>query len=130
MLLGNLVAQFSSFLGLRLGSQVPFAFSNLAGHHLNALGPVIDAKFSSYVEHLLDKEEIKGVSLAVVKPGGDTEYGAWGIRTEDGEKMTSDVSLQHLSIQTAAKISRISVDALQHRILLKGFPGCLCRDFN
>ncbi|TDL29087.1 beta-lactamase/transpeptidase-like protein [Rickenella mellea] len=108
MLFGNLIAQFSSFLSLRLGTQqVPLGVTDPAGY--NALGSVIDAQFSSYVEHVLDKEEIKGISLAVVKPGGDTEYGAWGIRTEDGEKMTSDTLFNIASCSKAFLASSVGI---------------------
>lgn len=52
---------------------------------------VLDTEFSNYVERLRDVWGVKGVAMGVVKPGGDVEFGAWGVRSEDGEPMTPDV---------------------------------------
>lgn len=55
-------------------------------------GVAIDSGFSKHVEHLIQLWNVTGLSLVVVKPEGDTEFGNWGIKTEDGEPVTSDVS--------------------------------------
>lgn len=34
---------------------------------------------------------VPGLALGVVHATGESEYGAWGIRSEEGEEMTTDV---------------------------------------
>ncbi|KAL5511226.1 hypothetical protein ACEPAH_4441 [Sanghuangporus vaninii] len=51
---------------------------------------VLNAKFSGYVGHLMDLWNVKGISMAIVKPDGNVEFGAWGNKTEDGEPMTPE----------------------------------------
>ena len=60
--------------------------------HFSESHNVLDSKFSGYVHHLMDIWGVKGISMAVVKPDHEVEFGAWGIRTEDGEPMTPEVS--------------------------------------
>ncbi|TDL29088.1 beta-lactamase/transpeptidase-like protein [Rickenella mellea] len=111
MLLGSLIDQFFSFLALRLGPQnVPQTLPKLSDptSH-NALNSVIDTQFSSYVEGLMHKREIVGVSLVIVKPGGDVEYGAWGNRTEDGEKMIPDTLFNIASCSKAFLASTVGI---------------------
>lgn len=36
---------------------------------------VLDTEFSDYVEHLRDVWDVKGIAMAVVKPGDDVEFG-------------------------------------------------------
>lgn len=59
----------------------------------------IDESFSNYVENLMKQWNITGLSLAIVKQGEDTEFGNWGNKTEDGEKMTSEVSVITITVQ-------------------------------
>jgi len=44
------------------------------------------------VEEIRTNGPIPGISIGVVHPSGDVEYGAWGQKTEDGEAMTPEVS--------------------------------------
>ncbi len=53
--------------------------------------PIIDDRFSNYVRDLAQAWNIKGLSLAVVRPDGELEFGAWGDRTEGEEKVTPEV---------------------------------------
>lgn len=53
---------------------------------------IINDELSAYVERMTEMCEVKGTTIAVVRPDGEVEFGAWGIRTEDGDKMTPEVS--------------------------------------
>lgn len=55
-------------------------------------GPLIDHDFSSFVKKSMKDGGVPGLSLAIVKPDGTTELGAWGNKTEDGDSVTPDVS--------------------------------------
>ena len=68
------------------------------------IGITIDSKVSEYVEHLIELWNVTGLSLVVVKPDGETEFKNWGVRTEDGEQVTSDVSDSYSEIKKLSKI--------------------------
>ncbi|EJD02324.1 beta-lactamase/transpeptidase-like protein [Fomitiporia mediterranea MF3/22] len=71
---------FQSALSARC-NQVPFTASPER---------VLNPEFSNYVDHLMELWNVKGVSMAVIKPAGDVEFGSWGNRTEDGEPMSPE----------------------------------------
>lgn len=52
---------------------------------------ILTPEFSSFVDGVLAKFNLPGVSISVSRKDGTSELGAWGIRTEDGEQMTPDV---------------------------------------
>ncbi len=52
---------------------------------------VIDHELSSFVKRMTEMWEVQGTTIAVVRPDGEVELGAWGIKTEDGNKMTPEV---------------------------------------
>ncbi|TFY55723.1 hypothetical protein EVG20_g9215, partial [Dentipellis fragilis] len=54
--------------------------------HKTAITPAL----SKYIEDTLLKESIPGLALGVFHAGGETEFGAWGKRTEDGDAMSTD----------------------------------------
>jgi len=54
------------------------------------LGKVINHELSNYVEKMAKLFGVKGTSIVVVRPGGEVELGAWGIKSEDGEKVTPE----------------------------------------
>ncbi|EIN06834.1 beta-lactamase/transpeptidase-like protein [Punctularia strigosozonata HHB-11173 SS5] len=54
---------------------------------------IIDERFGSFVQEVLANETISGISVAVVRPDGEVELGAWGIRTEQGDDMEPDAFL-------------------------------------
>ena len=56
-------------------------------------GKVIDAEVSRFIQDTMEASKIKGASLAFVRANGEVELGAWGIRSEDGDPMTTDVSI-------------------------------------
>lgn len=57
---------------------------------------IITEKFAKYVQDVLVENNIKGLSLAVVKANadavGDIETGSWGVKTENGDAVDSKVS--------------------------------------
>lgn len=53
-----------------------------------------------YIQNQIDTKVLPGVAVAVVHDDGSLEYGSWGVRTEDGVNMTTDVSLGAMSCET------------------------------
>lgn len=90
---------------------------------------IITETFSHYVEHLMDIWHAKGVAVSVVRPDGDVEFGSWGLRTEDGDRITPDVSIP-CPLCLFAIIDRSALDSLQHRIVLKSVSVCFTGDFD
>lgn len=56
------------------------------------LQTVLTSEFDEYISYMMKLWSVKGITVAVVKPKSDPEYGAWGERSEDGGRMTVDVS--------------------------------------
>jgi hypothetical protein len=54
-------------------------------------GAILTPDFVETVQQIVDADEIPGLTLAVVYKNGSSELGAWGIKSEDGTKMTTDV---------------------------------------
>jgi len=52
---------------------------------------ILTPDFVDAVQQIVDAEKIPGLTLAVVYTGGSSELGAWGIKSELGTKMTTDV---------------------------------------
>lgn len=74
-------------------SQAPFNKINpCSSEPEQRLKSVLTSEFDEYISYMMDLWSVKGISVAVVRPGSDPEYGAWGGRSEDGERMTVDVS--------------------------------------
>ncbi len=59
---------------------------------------VIDHELSSYVKRMTEMWEVQGATIAVVRPDGEVELGAWGIKTEDGDEMTPEVCSKFLEL--------------------------------
>ncbi|KAJ7803451.1 beta-lactamase/transpeptidase-like protein [Mycena olivaceomarginata] len=53
-------------------------------------GTVFDEQFSSVIQETLDANNVTGMSVGVLLPNGEVEFGAWGNRTESGEKVAPD----------------------------------------
>ena len=56
-------------------------------------GKVLDADVSRFIQDIVNASEVKVASLAFVRSNGEAEFGAWSIRSEDGDQMTTDVNL-------------------------------------
>jgi hypothetical protein len=52
---------------------------------------VFTPDFVESVQKIVDAEGIPGLTLAIVNKTGPAELGAWGIKSENGTKMTTDV---------------------------------------
>jgi hypothetical protein len=52
---------------------------------------VLTPDFVQSVQMIVDAEGIPGLTLAIVNKTGPAELGAWGIKFENGTKMTTDV---------------------------------------
>lgn len=79
---------------------------------------------SALAQGLVDQGLVPGISVGVVRlnPDGtlNTEYGAWGNRTEDGHPASPEVGLRHPPVAHAVDTS--FTDALRDRIDFKGVP--------
>lgn len=93
------------------------------------LGQVLTDGVKEYIEKELVRHGVRGMSIAVVhtdspqlsdfeKPvTAGMEYANFGVRSEDGEPMTSDVRSLSLSIDTAKEGTESSlIDVLHHCI--------------
>ena len=77
-------------------SQVPFTQSP---QHENdsAVGGrvvtkhVLTPEFNKFIAEALANGTVPGLTLGVVHPDGEVEFGAYGRRTEEGDAMTTDV---------------------------------------
>lgn len=124
MILKTLIFSFS-FLCLSVAEQVVLDTgtddsSILASAHKRAITPDVAA----LVEELMRKGGIPGLSLGIVHSNHTTEVEAWGIKTEDGDELATDVGSQLLPVLChmctgihALTLSQI--DLVQYRILLQ-----------
>ncbi|KAJ7292877.1 beta-lactamase/transpeptidase-like protein [Mycena rebaudengoi] len=51
-------------------------------------GKIITDEFSSYIRNAMQAYNASGLSLGVLRPDGQVEYGSWGNRTEEGDPVT------------------------------------------
>jgi hypothetical protein len=58
-------------------------------------GRVIDEELSSYIQNQMEAGNITGLSLGIVLPNGEVEFGAWGNRTEAGDLVRPEVRLPY-----------------------------------
>ncbi|KAJ7292861.1 beta-lactamase/transpeptidase-like protein [Mycena rebaudengoi] len=79
----NLLAALSVFLAAARASETQHPLS--IGLHG---GKVITDEFSSYIRNAMQAYNISGLSLGVLRPDGQVEYGSWGNRTEEGDPVT------------------------------------------
>jgi len=52
---------------------------------------ILTPDFVESVQEIVDSEGIPGLTVAIVNKTGPAEFGAWGIKSENGTKMTTDV---------------------------------------
>jgi hypothetical protein len=52
---------------------------------------ILTPDFVETVQGIVDAAGIQGLTLAIVNKTGPVELGAWGIRSENGTNMTTDV---------------------------------------
>jgi hypothetical protein len=94
-------------------------------------GTVFDAQFSSLIQEAMDANNITGMAVGVLLPDGGVEFGAWGNRTENGEKIAPDVCFVPLSFNAGDLLCIQTIFGLGS--LSKGFLsaslGILMQDF-
>jgi hypothetical protein len=61
---------------------------------------ILTPDFVKYVQNVVDSQDIPGLTLAIVSKTGPAEFGAWGIKSENGSKMTTDVSYAELFLES------------------------------
>jgi hypothetical protein len=52
---------------------------------------VLTPDLVEFVQEVVNANEIQGLTLAIVHKTGPPELGAWGIKSENGTNMTTDV---------------------------------------
>jgi hypothetical protein len=60
-------------------------------HPFDVLEPVLTPDLKEIVQDIVDTHQIPGLSLAIVRKNGQSEFGTWGKRSEDGSRVTEDV---------------------------------------
>ena len=80
---------FSVVLALRSAADATVA--NGRRSTLNGSTAILTPEFVEFVQGVVDADNIQGLTLAIVHKTGPAELGAWGIKYENGTKMTTDV---------------------------------------
>jgi hypothetical protein len=57
---------------------------------------ILTPDFVEFVQEIVDADQIQGLTMAVVYKNGPAELGAWGIKSENGTNMTTDVRCSEL----------------------------------
>jgi hypothetical protein len=52
---------------------------------------ILTPDLAKFVQEVVNANEIQGLTMAIVHKTGPAELGAWGIKSENGTKMTTDV---------------------------------------
>lgn len=78
----------------------PPTFVDGTSGHASCTKQAITPELSMYVENLMRKEGVPGLALGVFQNSGESEFAAWGKRTEDGEPLTTDVSKATLYVSS------------------------------
>ncbi|KAI6044606.1 beta-lactamase/transpeptidase-like protein [Pisolithus marmoratus] len=75
--------------------------SSQDNHGEGAYGEYITPEVVTFIKDAMNLSNITGLSVAVVPKDGEPELNAWGYRSEDGEKMTSDTLFHMASVSKA-----------------------------
>jgi hypothetical protein len=89
------------FFGACIGGIVALVIKPRSPHQLQAAAAsgsspsssVLNADVRAQIETLVRQNGIPGYAVAVVRAGVTTEFGAWGNRTEAGDKVDENVRL-------------------------------------
>lgn len=101
-----------------------------AGKERRSTSNVLTPDFVQSVQKIMDAEGIPGLTLAIVNRTGPTELGAWGIKFENGTKMTTDVRWTFSEGFKCTDGSMCPVDTFQSWLLLKSLPLCFSGNRN
>lgn len=61
-----------------------------------ASGSILTPDIVQFVQDIVEADGVPGLTLAVVHKTGPAEFGSWGIKSENGTNMTTDVSYSKL----------------------------------
>jgi hypothetical protein len=89
---------------------------------------VLTPEFVETVQEIVSAEGIPGLTLAFVNLTGPPELGTWGIKSENGANMTTDVSLLLGGFKCTDATVVCLADIVQYCRLVKGLPLRLSRD--
>ena len=59
-------------------------------------GPILTPDVIQLVQNIVEADGIPGLTLGIVHKAKPAEFGAWGIKSENGTKMSTDVSCAQL----------------------------------
>ncbi|KAJ7243095.1 beta-lactamase/transpeptidase-like protein [Mycena rebaudengoi] len=62
--------------------------ASAAGAQVSLTQPVFTEEFSTFVQSTMQAFNVSGLSIGVLRPDGQAEYGSWGNRTEEGDPVT------------------------------------------
>jgi len=122
-----------SISAMRLWSLLPIAFAlqnvadaadiaKLSARSGTPATSILTPDFVEVVQQIVDAEKIPGLTLAVVYKDGSSELDAWGIKSEDGTNMTTDVRHIFGPPRGTDRNAICLVDAVQYCFLFKGLP--------
>jgi hypothetical protein len=70
---------------------IAFAFQSAEGLVNGTSATILTPDFIETVQEIVDAGGVQGLTLAIVNKTGPAEFGAWGIKSENGTNMTTDV---------------------------------------
>lgn len=86
-------------------------------------GKLVQAGFDSFMSRVVEDAKIPGLTLGIVHPNGMVEQTSYGIRGEEGEVMTVDVSPDLLCDLVCLLGSHFpSADVIYPRIMFESIP--------
>jgi hypothetical protein len=89
--------------------------------NLDASKHAITPAISELAEQLLPKGNISGLSIGVVHSDGIVELEGWGVKSEDGDKMTPDVSFSS-NFQHEPHKDHVLNNNVRHCFILRPAP--------
>ena len=82
----------------------------------------LNSDIKALIQSLMERARIPGLSIGVVHPDSSTELASWGIRTEGGDPMTSDVSSSRVCKTRSNNLKSCFIGSFQYSVLLQGVP--------
>lgn len=76
----------------------PSGVTTIGNGNVQTLTPAL----VEYIQNQIDTRVLPGVAVAVVHGDGSLEYGSWGVRTEDGVNMTTNVNIGAIQIDVSS----------------------------
>ena len=89
-----------------------------------ALKPIINEDIDAFMNEIIQNKSMKGVSMAIIRSDGETEFGSWGISTEYGDKVTPEVCSIILFPQLVLNCAFVLKDVIWSGIILPDIHLC------